>query len=131
MDSITVASLLHIASDLPAFIGYSFAAIIASNIYTQGQLSSSPEAHPSLWRTGIAFLVLSALVRFASGVQSSLRLAFNYDLIFLTIAFKIPLATVAIYFVYLLWINRYEFIALGLVWKAVGSMGRGKPEDKR
>lgn len=119
MNSATVASILHIISDLPAFLGYSFAAIVALNIYTQGQLSSSPEAHPSLWRTGIAFLALSALVRLASGVQATLRVILEKDLSYLTLAFKLPLAIVAVVFVYQIWRDRYEFIIMGLIWKSV------------
>lgn len=118
MDTLTVASLLHIASDLPAFIGYSLATMIAHSIYSQGKLSSSPEAHPELWRTGIAFLVLSAMVRLASGTQALLVIV-DQDLPYLTLTFKFPLAFVAGAFVWQIWRKRYEFITMGLIWKAV------------
>lgn len=115
----TALELVHILSDVVSFLGYGFVCLVAVYVYTRGSLSSVAPSYPDLWRLGIVFLALSALVRLSSSLQMSLGILAGVDTIYLTITIKLLLAVIAILFSWRFWSHKDHFIVIGRIWKEV------------
>lgn len=116
--------IFHITVDLLSFLGYGFVALIACYIYTRGDMKSVDQTHPDLWRLGIVFLVLSALVRLSSTLQISLRILADIDTIYVTVSCKFLLSIAAILFSYKLYNSRNQFITVSRIWSELDRQSR-------